>query len=224
MRNRIRRANRKRTIQYSRQKRHTAAPSRRVLPVSPHKCAACVLGRHCCNHDDRHQSAYQDEEQSGLLHPRYDMIPKHAHPGPSPRNPQEGNICMPRLYLKPWVENNVELRRDIRGDADNGGEVEDPAEEVQPAGEETEDAAPARVARGQGGPVVDAAGGGDGGSEFGDGGGDEGVVEASGEEFVEDAGGTAVYWEVVRCQKCQRCICGLLMAEQRREDIRGKSW
>jgi len=41
--------------------------------------------------------------------------------------------------------------------------------------------------------VVDAAGGGDGGREFGYRGGDEGVVEAGGEEFVEDAGGAAVY-------------------------------
>ena len=63
------------------------------------------------------------------------------------------------------MEDGVHLHEDVSGDGDDGGEVENPAEPVQGAGEEAEDAA-VLGAGGYGGPVVDAAGGGDGGCEL----------------------------------------------------------
>ena len=59
------------------------------------------------------------------------------------------------------MEYCVHLHRYIGRDGDNGGEVEYPAEEVEKAGEEAEDAA-VPGAGGHGGPVVDAASGGNG--------------------------------------------------------------
>ena len=63
------------------------------------------------------------------------------------------------------MEDGVHLHDDVRGDGDDGCEVEDPAEVVERAREEAGGAAVFR-AWGYGGPVVDAARGGDGGGEL----------------------------------------------------------
>ncbi len=68
---------------------------------------------------------------------------------------------MPWLDDKVWVEDGVHLHGYVGRNGDDGGEVEYPAEEVEGTGEETEDAAVAG-AGGDGGPMVDAAGGRDG--------------------------------------------------------------
>ncbi len=61
--------------------------------------------------------------------------------------------------------NGVHLDRDVGGDGHDGGEIEHPAEEVEGPGEEAEDAAIARAGSHRG-PVIDAAGGGNGGCEL----------------------------------------------------------
>lgn len=58
------------------------------------------------------------------------------------------------------MEYCIHLHRYIGRDGDDGGEVEYPAEKVERAGEEAEDAA-VTGAGGHGGPMVDATGGGD---------------------------------------------------------------
>lgn len=73
---------------------------------------------------------------------------------------------MPWLYDEVWVEYCVHLNCYVGRDGDDGGEVEYPAEKVEGAGEEAEDATIAG-AGGHRGPVIDAASGGDGGGELG---------------------------------------------------------
>lgn len=72
---------------------------------------------------------------------------------------------MPRLDDEIGVEDGVHLHSDVGGDGDNGSEIENPADVVEEAGVEAEEAAVAGSG-GEGGPVVDAAGGGDAGCEL----------------------------------------------------------
>ena len=63
------------------------------------------------------------------------------------------------------MEYGIHLHDHIRRDGDDGGQIEYPAKEVEGTGEEAEDAAIAGTRRDRS-PVVDAAGGGDGGGEL----------------------------------------------------------
>ena len=73
---------------------------------------------------------------------------------------------MPGLDNKVWVEDGVHLDTSIGDDLDDRGKVEDPAEEIQRACEDAKDPA-VLGARGDGRPVVNATGRGDGGGELG---------------------------------------------------------
>lgn len=60
---------------------------------------------------------------------------------------------MPRQDYQILVVDRIQCHSDIRRDLDNGGEVEDPAEEADPARKETNNPTPLS-AGGQGRPVV----------------------------------------------------------------------
>ena len=72
---------------------------------------------------------------------------------------------MPWLDDKVWVEYGIHLHGHVGRDGDDGGQIEYPAKEVEGPGEEAENAAIAGTGRHRS-PVVDAAGGGDGGGEL----------------------------------------------------------
>ena len=63
------------------------------------------------------------------------------------------------------VEDGIHLHGHVRRDEDDGGQIEYPAKEVEGTGEKAEDATIAGARRHRS-PVVDAAGGGDGGGEL----------------------------------------------------------
>ena len=73
-------------------------------------------------------------------------------------NEDVGDVVLPLLDRDAIVVKEVHLHQQLRHDIADGGLVEDPAEEVDAAGEEADDAAVAR-AGGHGGSMVDAGGG-----------------------------------------------------------------
>lgn len=94
------------------------------------------------------------------------------------------------------MEDCVHLNSYIRGDGDDGGEIEYPAEEVEGAGEEAEDAAVAG-ARSHGGPVVDTTRGGNRRREFRDRGGDEAIIEACNQELIKNTSWAAIIYNII---------------------------
>ena len=72
---------------------------------------------------------------------------------------------MPWLDYQVGVEYSVHLYRHVCGDGHDGGKVEYPAEEIEGTSEEAQGSAVART-WGHASPVVDAAGGGNGGGEL----------------------------------------------------------
>ena len=91
---------------------------------------------------------------------------------------------MPGLDNVVGVVDGVHLDHELGHDVDDGCEVEEPAEEVDEAGEEAHAASMAGTG-GDGCPVVDSACGWDGGGELGQRCANEGVVEAGDEQLVQ---------------------------------------
>ena len=121
-----------------------------------------MLGRHSSDNDDSHEPPRDDKEESRLIEPREEAVSEDDDGAAEPGDEDEGDVDVPGLDFKLGVEDGVHLDYNVGGDRDYGGEVEDPAEEVEGAGVEAYDPAVAG-AGGYGGPVVDAAGGGDAG-------------------------------------------------------------
>jgi len=163
----IRRPDCERTVQHTRQESHAIGPTRSISPFRPHKAIRLMLRRHSSHHDNGNQAAHQNQEQPQILQVWQDAIGEDDDRDAQPQDQQVRNVDVPRLDYEVRVVDGIQRHRDVGDDLDDGGEVEDPAEEADPACEEAYDATPF-WARGEGRPMVDTAGGGDGGGELGE--------------------------------------------------------
>ena len=136
-----------------------------LAEVPPDGRAGSVHLWHRGDYDDGHDPTDDDKEQSDLVQDGQQAVPEDDKRGAGPGDEDESDVDVPWLDHQVRVVDGVHLHHDVGGDGHDGSEVEHPAEEVERAGEEAEDAAVAGAGR-HGGPVVDAAGGGDGGCEL----------------------------------------------------------
>ena len=116
-----------------------------------------MILRHSRQHNNRHNPTTQYKQQPRILQMRNQSIRKNNKRRDKPCDEDICDIRVPWLDLQVGVEHGVELNADVCHDLRDGSKVEDPAEEIDGAGEEAEDAA-VFEAGGYGGPVVDAAG------------------------------------------------------------------
>ena len=169
MRDSIRGANRKSTIQHPGQEGYTITPagqiSCRIGSPAPHAFTTRMHLRHRRHDNNCNQPTPDDQKQPNFIQHRQQPVREDDSEGAEPGDEDEGNVDVPGLDDEVGVEDDVHLDGDVGRNGDDRGEVEDPAEEVEGAGEEAEEAA-VFGARGYGGPVIDAAGGGNGGGEL----------------------------------------------------------
>ena len=120
---------------------------------------------HRCDDDDGHDSTHDDKEQSDLVQEWQYPVTENDKRAARPGDEHEGNIDVPWLDDQIGMENGVHLHGHVGRNGDDRGEIEYPSEEIERAGEESEHAAVAGARRYRG-PVVYAAGGGDGRREL----------------------------------------------------------
>lgn len=155
-------------VEHTAQKRHAARPARDVVLVetAPDEFTAGVAGRHGRHDDDGHEPAHDDEEHTKGLGERDQAVGEDDDEEAQPRDEHVGDVDLPGVVdVGRLVVYDVQVDRDVGCDLDQRGQVEHPAVEVDPAGEEAQHAAPARPG-GDGGPMVDATCCRDGGGEL----------------------------------------------------------
>ncbi len=160
MRDRIWRSDGEGAIQHPRQKRDPVAPPSCVVlaEVTPYGGVAGMDLRHRRYHDDSDESTTDDEEKTDIVQCGQNSVSEDDDGAAGPGDDEEGDVDVPRLDDEVRVEESVHLDDDIGWDEHYGCEVEDPAEEIQGAGVETEDSTIA-WSWCDGCPVVDASGG-----------------------------------------------------------------
>ena len=121
--------------------------------------------RHSCDYNDGHDSTHNDKEQSNLIQEWQYPVAKNDKRAARPGYEHESNIDVPWLDDQVGMKNGVHLHCDVGRNGHDRGEIEYPSEEIERAGEESKDAA-VTGARSYRGPVIYAAGGGDGRREL----------------------------------------------------------
>lgn len=148
MRNRIGRADCERAIEHTAHEGHAARPPGDVVlgKAAPDGVVARVLGRHCRDHDDGDDTADDDEEHAQRLGVWHDAVRKHDDKDAEPGDEDIRDVHLPCVVdIGVLMVHDVEVHGDVGGDLQEGGEIEHPSVEVDPAGEETEHAAPFRA-------------------------------------------------------------------------------
>ena len=132
-----------------------------LTEVAPHCRVGSMHLGHSCDDDDGHDSTHDDEEQSNLVQERQYPVAENDKGAARPGDEHESNVDVPWLDDQVGMKNGVHLHCHVGRNGDDRGEIEYPSEEVERAGEESEDAAVAGPRRYRG-PVIYAAGRGDG--------------------------------------------------------------
>ena len=112
--------------------------------------------RHSCHDDDCNETSNYNQDKPALVEEGKKTIAEDDEGAARPGDYDKGDKDVPGFNCEVRVEDGVHLNDDVGGDGDDRSKVEDPAEEVQEAGEETHHAAVAG-AGGHGRPVVDPA-------------------------------------------------------------------
>jgi hypothetical protein len=119
-----------------------------------------MLCGHGSDYNNRHQATHKHHEQAQILQVWYSAISEDDNGNAQPQNQEVGDVDVPGLDNQIRVVDRVQGHGDVGRDLDDGGEVEDPAKEADPACKEPNRPAPL-WAWGEGRPVIDAASRGD---------------------------------------------------------------
>ena len=154
MTNHIRRPERESPIQHPQTKHKpiTLIP-REILPLHPHKRIRILLCHRKTN-DDTHPTPHQHQRPTRRLNQRQNLISVQQDGEDDSKQDEIRDKDVPAFELEVRVVERVHGCCLGGHDLDGCGGGEDPGEEVEPAGEEADDAAIAGSA-GYGGPVVD---------------------------------------------------------------------
>ena len=153
MRNGVDGPNGEGAIQHTCQKRNAISPPRDIDEIYENKIATRMLVWYSRQHDDGHKTTPNDQRHASVLQYRYQSVCEYACQRNEGGHKYVRDVDVPRLDNEVRVKYGVELNSDIGDDLRDGGEVKEPTEKVDAAGEETEDTAPLQ-ARGDGGVVV----------------------------------------------------------------------
>lgn len=130
--------------------------------------------RHNSQDQHRNEQPPHTQVKRNTINQREVSIPEYNNRTANPVHQLKRNKHLPRMPLYLRVRKLVQRDELIAKGAGDRGGGEEPAAEVEEAGEPADNAAVA-WAGGDGGPVVDTAGGGDSGDQLRKGGGDKGV-------------------------------------------------
>jgi hypothetical protein len=108
---------------------------------------------HCNDDHDRCQSARNNHKQAKVLYGRNEAIAKYDEHAATPEDDEERGEDVPRLYDEGRMEDSVHLDCSRCRDGGDGGNTEEPAEEVDKTGEESHNPSIARPRRYRG-PVI----------------------------------------------------------------------
>lgn len=120
-------------VEHSRKESDPIEPASLVLPVGPDKGIARMLCWHGCNNDNCDKPSNNDQEKTNIVQYRQQPVPKYNKRGARPSDDEECNIDVPWCNDKVRMEDGVHLYHDVGRDCDDGRQVEDPSEKVQPA-------------------------------------------------------------------------------------------
>lgn len=143
---------------------------------------ARILLRHDRQHNDCSDKPAHGERQRNTVDQRDKAIPKTHNRTTRPIDQLEHDKHLPRAPLYVPVSEQVHGDRFVAQHGAHGRARQEPRTGIQVSGEEAGFAAAGSAQ--DGGPVVDAAGGGHGGGEFGERGGDCSVEDADEDEAV----------------------------------------
>lgn len=145
------------TIEYTRKECHTIGPTSIVDPLRPHEAIGRMLWGHCSHHNNRNQTSHENQEKAQILQVWDDPITENDGKDTKPQDQEVSDVDVPWLNHEIGVVDRVKGYSDVGSDLDDCSKVEDPAEEADPTGKETNNTTPLWT-RGEGRPMVNTAG------------------------------------------------------------------
>ena len=153
------------TVEYADQERDAVRPSGYVGEIGPDEAIRGMLRRHRSHHDDRHENAPDHHESAEMLGVWNGRVEENIERGDEDRDQHEGHVVVPGRDLQIGVVHEIHLDEDLGHCVGDRGQIEQPSEEVDGAGEEAHDSAMLRPCC-DGSPMVHAARAGNGRCEF----------------------------------------------------------